>query len=596
MDNEVLNGTYKLLHRFRYPTQNTTIDAIAVSRHSANILISFYTLMFGVIVSQVWTFIVLLGAAFFMRKSHSHNRAAVTAGIYNAQSSPVSVVLLILKYIKPMRREFRYLLLWTILATLAIAASALASILITPFLQIGIAAPVNRNMVYLPANTMPDGAALNRTMAITAYALNVPGALRAAGLVSTTPRNSISIEQEASNNESFVQVNYHYNISAAEFGLQVLPGLILHVDGSCYTEYSWYRSTVQTNRSTTDTYYLWNDSTYTQNVSSSDGGPPFPYFNPNLDSYGPGVGSSNITYAIAISSLGRLSTTAGTDPWYLTETVNSGASSLPNKVRNQRPVLSCWQSQVLHYKGMESDVWDLYTLDLEFGTSRNSTFLADVFGTYLIRPSIVQVGQHLGRSALESSLSTATGAFFNAAGASINRDLNYLVMASYIATRNMFVETTRYSTEGRAGLLDLARDEHNLTRFGTGEFVITDAGVSTLSIRMIIIVPTVTVGMVLLAFAFSRVPSPWRVSNALNATVLYSHLHQAMADGVGESQDWDREGTVSFSRIEAQAAIIPVWQPAEGGFKWVRSPKWVLLFLFLFSFCVLYKLKCESRD
>jgi len=61
-------------------------------------------------------------------------------------------------------------------------------------------------------------------------------------------------------------------------------------------------------------------------------------------------------------------------------------------------------------------------------------------------------------------------------------------------------------------------------------------------------------------FLLGLLPTPWRVSHALNATVLYSHLHEREERELGEDAEWDREGAVAFSPRKGEAKIMPVYQ------------------------------------
>ena len=561
MDTQALNNTFILLKRFSFPTGNTTKDAIAITRQSSLILVSLYTLMIGVIISQLWAFVVLLGVSFFMRKTHSHNCAAATAGIFNTQASPISVVMLVLSYVKPMKREIWYPLLWAGLAVLTVAASSSASILLPRLLQIGSAAPVNPSAVYVPTAVFRNNTEVDETTKGKVFALEVPGALRAAAQVGATPRNSVVVEQETSTSPGFVRVNYHYNLTAAEFGLQNIPGLAFYVNGSCYTEYGWLDS----QDTFTDTYRLWNNSIL-MNVSTYDGGPPFAFFKPGPT---PEQGLGNSSYAIAISSLHRFSYTPGTDPWYLTIR-NNDPDRFDFVVDTGRPVLSCWETNVFHRQNKTSDVWDLTKLGPAFGSPQgNTSFLTDVLQLYLTQPMIVCLGVHLGRSALISSFSSALGVAFDANSSSIHRDLEYLVTASYVATRDIFAETTRFSQQGREGIPSLPYDS-SISRAGTGDFIIVSPDIATLSVRTLIVVPAVTGGMVLVLFLVKRMTSPWRVAQALNATILYSHLQELARQEGDKVQKWDREGDVAFSTQETEAILVPEWKPKKGGFLWHR--------------------------
>jgi hypothetical protein len=308
-----VNNTFLFLLRFRFPTGNTTKDAIAVTSSSGLTLVSLYTLMIKITISQVWGAFVLLGVAFFMRKDHTHNRAAATAGIYNASHSQTSVVRLLISYLKPMKGEVWYPILWAVLALLAVAGISSGSLLIPRLLVIGHAAPVNASTVYFPGTLLND-TSVDGTTIVRAFALKVPYFLRSAGQVAVTPQNSVVVEQESNTVLGFVRVNYRYNVTAAEFGLQHAPGLIFYVEGSCYTEYGWWTGTMDQTR-IQDTYNRWNDPLNDNQVNVSgifDGGPPFPYFKSNLDITNPGVG--NVSYSIVVSSLNRPSYTASADP------------------------------------------------------------------------------------------------------------------------------------------------------------------------------------------------------------------------------------------------------------------------------------------
>jgi len=441
---------------------------------------------------------------------------------------------------------------------LAAGVASSTSTLLPRLLQIGNAAPVNPSAVYVP-NPAPNGTTLNTTMIGRVFALGVPGALRAAGQVGIEP--NVMVEQETDASFGFVRVNYHYNITAAEFGLQNIPGLIFYVNESCYTEYGWFRGTINDNASTTDVYHLWNDPNYLKQSSTRDDGPPFPLFKSNRTS-GPILG--NNSYAIVISSLDRFSYTPGTDPWYLTIPYNTSDSPYPFIVDTGRPALSWWETNIFHYQGKISDVWNINELHPAFGSSHSTpSFLADILQLSLNEPMITLIGTRLGRSALASSSSSALGVAFDANTSSIYRDLEYLAVASYIRTRDIFAETTRFSEQGREGIPDLARDNDDKPRAETGDFVITSPNIATLSIRALIIVPAVTGGMVLVAFLFKRVLRSSDLSRALGATMLYSYLHELAGREGRESENWNREGDVAFSSQKAPARIMPVLHEKE---------------------------------
>jgi hypothetical protein len=137
---------------------------------------------------------------------------------------------------------------------------------------------------------------------------------------------------------------------------------------------------------------------------------------------------------------------------------------------------------------------------------------------------IYNLGIKLGRSALASAAS-AVGPSVDANSSSIQNDLQRLVNASYIATRNLLAETTRYSPIGRDGLQNLVANGSQVLP-DTDEFVVSNsADIITLSVRVLIIVPAVLGGAVLLVFVLANLPPPWRSTRELNAVAI--HKHQA---------------------------------------------------------------------
>ncbi|KAH8586232.1 hypothetical protein B0O99DRAFT_703156 [Bisporella sp. PMI_857] len=578
MDLQAVNNTYLLLKRFRFPTGNTTKDAIAVTSPNGLTLVSLYTLMIQVTISQVWAASVLIGVAFFMRKTHTYNRGAATAGIYNASASQTSVLMLLARYLKPMKHEIWYLILWAVIAVVALAGISAASILIPRLLVIGHAAPVDASTVYFPGGILNNSELENTTTLARAFALTVPYYLRSAGQVGVTARNSVVVEQERNSNPNFVRVNYRYNVTAAEFGLQHAPGLVFYVEGSCYTEYGWLANpTDQTGGDIKDTYNQWGDPSKQVNVSGRyDGGPPFPFFKANYGISNPGIG--NVSYSIVVSSLNRPSYTESTDPWYLTEPFNDSKHKFSNKVKAGRPALSCWETNKFHYHGKSVDMYQLNLIGLSGFASpdgKQTPFLTDILQSPFALPLMVNLGTGLGRSALRSASSSALGVAFNAGTSSIFEDLEYLVMASYIATKNLYVESTRFPSRGRDEIPDIARsltsaatvDNSGPPRSGTGDFVITDPGITTLSVRALIAMPVAMVAAVGAVLLLGLLPSPWRVSNALNATVLYSHLHEREEKETGEDAEWDREGVVAFSPRKGEARLEPVYKERSDGKK-----------------------------
>jgi len=85
------------------------------------------------------------------------------------------------------------------------------------------------------------------------------------------------ILQDLGDGEVIMRIGYRYNVTGLDMDLQKYPDLMLNVEGSCMTEYSW-RSPIITQIGNTnipaETYNPFNDSTVQLSVSVLDGPEP----------------------------------------------------------------------------------------------------------------------------------------------------------------------------------------------------------------------------------------------------------------------------------------------------------------------------------
>ncbi|KIW93502.1 uncharacterized protein Z519_06107 [Cladophialophora bantiana CBS 173.52] len=525
--------TYHLWRRFSMPTDHGPRDAISVPANVANQLNSAYTFMVQLIIIDFWVILILFGVVLFLGKEkHSHNSGVIATGIWNAKDSPSVICKLTGSYffkIKDRRRV--HLFWWTLLAAGFVVAIYAIPIKVAPYIIIDNAAPVSAAAIYVPAlsNTF------NEKNQVQINALEAPSAFRASGSVlvaNSTGHTHVSIDppetiQDLGDGEAIVRVGYHYNITGVDFGLQHYPDLVLSVEGSCQTDYSWLlaESTDDSNI-IRDEYLLFNDpSQGTQNVSFYDSARPLGYFFQGLPS--PTGPAGNWTWGALVSSVQRESITAGTDPWYLT--VPDGGNDVGFVVKGGRPALSCWQNDVWSYRGHQSTAIALDSTSVP--GLELSTGLQNVLARFLSLPKIVTLATRLGASALAST-DTSLGEKFDAGSSSFRGDLERLVFASYIATMNTLTDTTLFSTNNY-GIPNLVSESDGKTSPGVDEFVIWSSNVSTLSILALIIVPVMTVAMKVIVWALTDLPFSWYRIQALQATVLYSCLHEK-ATGIND--------------------------------------------------------------
>jgi hypothetical protein len=497
--------TYRLWHRFHMPTAGGSKDAVAVSQTVGDNLVSAYTFMLEHIVLLVWGITLVASLLISARRyERTHPNSALHKEIWHSRSSPYDILKLAFKHFLNPKSNRWFILLWLFLALLFVVVKYAVPIIFAPYIKIANAAPVSLDAIYVPSRNGTDifPSTLESNLEnLQIFELEVPSALRAAGgvdganatfngnpPVKVGPPEILGIDDDG---EVSIRIDYGYNITGLDLGLQNHPDLILNVEGSCRTEYGWWVGSGTNDDNLpgafVEEYYVFNDSQSQTFVSKYDGGPPIAYFSvyPPAD-----INASNITWAAIISTVNRSSYTSGTDPWYRTGPspiyeANSSSDLGPFMVLPKRPALSCWENDVWFYQGNNGSITTLDSipgLNLPIGLQ---TILTDSLG----EPMIVTLGSYLRESALKSSF-TALSDEFDANSSTIYTDLQRLVFASYIASVNTLTETTLYSSNN--SIANDVRPDGVLLP-GTSDFVIFSNDVVTLSVKALIIIPTIAV-------------------------------------------------------------------------------------------------------
>lgn len=504
---------YLLWHRFTMPTVSGTHDAVAVPAYVGDQLVSAYTFLLDHIVLLVWGIVVVIAVLGWVRHDgHDHPRSPLYKQIYTQRSSPFVILhLAARKFLR--NRSFRWFIsIWMIIALAFLTIKYAVPIFFARYIVLGKGAPVNPSAVFVPSrnNTDSFSDASNKDN-LKIFDFYVPSALRAVGSIDSlngtaaiSPSLSINQPETVGVDESgglVLRIGYRYNVTGLDFGLQDYPDLVFSVEGSCTTEYDWWaaESTDDPNLpgAYVDAYLPFNNPAYVQVVSSYDGGPrAFFYANP------PDISPTNSTWGAIISSVNRTSWFPSTDPWYQTipnPFYNSSENgSAPYMVAPQRPALSCWENDVWSYRGYTGSVIDLPQMPGLNLPSGLETILAASLGI----PMIYFLGTYLQVSALKSSV-TALANILDASSSSIYSDLERLVFASYIATVNCVTETTLFAPAD-GFLNDVAPGGVLLP--GTGKFVIYSNDVVALSMRSLVIIPVITVGLWLISIALFFLP------------------------------------------------------------------------------------------
>lgn len=518
---EAQPSTYQLWKRFSLPVEGGTKDSVAVKAGTGTNLVAAYTLLVKLIVTQLWALAVLGGMIYskkISKRSKMEEKSAmedgskkeaeqkregnvsigvISASIFISKSSPPTVLKLTMKYfIRAKELHHRYFsLAWMVGAAIFLSLGYSLPIILTRYLIVGHAAPVAPEAIYVP-DDLVTGA-----LAYQMRSLKVPSALRAAGAVnaSSTERvtldgPNISLDHDGN---QVVQLGYSYNISGVELGLQHAPDLFLSVQGSCVTDYSWFRYENITNETsnglilnqiTTDFYSPWNNKTLLLQFPDYNVALPFVSFVGS-----PENNSKNQSFGMIISSLKRRSFRQGHDPWYLTTDTPVPDPSSPNSttyaVLGGRPALSCWEAKIWSYQGHTADPSELDSIP---GLSAPRNALGSAFGS----PLLLQIGQRLDKRALRCA-NSAFSHLLDAANCSIQNDLTYLIFTSYVASKTALSDITTYGPE-QPGIRNTAKDDSGTLRPGAADFVIYSNDVAALSIKVIIIIPTIVCGLVLL--------------------------------------------------------------------------------------------------
>jgi len=516
--------TYLLWHRFTMPTSFGTKDAVAVSADVGDKLLAAYTFILGHIVMLVWGILVFIAVLILARiYGHEHPSSPLSAEIYSKRSSPHAIFLLAVRNFSKIKHVRWLIALWIAISLAFLVVNYAVPIIFAPYIIIDSAAPVNPSTIFVPSRNNTDGFSNSSNINnLDIFNFYVPSALRAVGSIDSLNETSglspsLSVDQPDTigiNDDGglVTRIGYRYNVTGLDFGLQYYPDLVFSVEGSCVTEYGWWAG--ETNNDTdfpgayVEGYNPFNDPNNLQYVSLYDGGPRAFFF---VDF--PENPTSNLSWAAIISSVNRTSWFPSTDPWYQTGPnpfYDTNQSTIaPYMVEPQRPALSCWENDVWFYQGHSGSIADLPNipgLNLSPG-------LITIFADSLGLPMIYILGTYLQVSALESSV-TALSDILDASSSSIYSDLERLVYASYIATVNCLTESTLFPP-ANGFLNDVAPG--GILLDGTGDFVIYSKDIATLSVRSLIIIPTIAAALWIISITLLFLPITKKIISTLKA-------------------------------------------------------------------------------
>ncbi|KAI0382525.1 hypothetical protein F5Y04DRAFT_252857 [Hypomontagnella monticulosa] len=499
-----LRSTYLLWQRFTYPSENGPKDAIAVPARVGDQLNSAYTIIIEMALVRFWSIIFGLILYLYLRRHPKPKQAAFD--IWNKKADLDELVTGMFTSKKTWEKPGPAFILF--LLFLAWVGQTATGVLVPPLILLGSAAPVNPNAIYLPQiplntdPTTPDYLFQTRL-----FSLEAPRFLRALGstAVNEELRQKVNVDGPISiakteNGEDIQRIDYSYSATGADFGLQQSPDLILNVSGSCVTDYDLFLGSEQDDD--VDQYTDPTGQAPYIAVSPYDGRQPIATFFLVKSNLTGALPTSNGTWTAIISSVNKTSFSASRDPWYFTRGSDT-QDTIGDRyvVERGRPALSCWQDDVWSYQGRKSTVAQLSN-DALPGLNLPQA-IQDVFASVLASPMVAVVGQHLQAGALLSS-TTSNQELFDAGASSAYNDLTRLVQGAYVTTVNSLTDLTLYPPGAASSVPNGALNPSNQPNDGVGDFVVWSPDVAALDTIVVIVVPSVFLGVWVIANILMR--------------------------------------------------------------------------------------------
>ncbi|KAK3347673.1 hypothetical protein B0H65DRAFT_152565 [Neurospora tetraspora] len=443
------------------------------------------------------------------------------------------------KKLPKQRGDFLYGLSLCLVCFAVWGGSVAMSTVVSWLVSIGHVAPVNPSVLFYP--NVPGQVPVQQ---LKDFGLRAPGILRSLGSVEAakvTLRTRVNITSEdlgliPNGTDLLHEVNYAYNLTGVELGLRGGDGLALGVKGYCRTEYSWYRPNISTNAS--EAYHLWNNENQPWSIGLSEvaiaRAPTAAFQFPSEYLVKGPPADSNYSFAMIVNSARRTSVTEGSDPWYSTELRDQPAS--PSQfnakfwMKRARPILSCWEQMQWSHKGTALD--SIANLRDQPGRTIPDVLVKVLETTFFAGPMLVRLGNASGDSALRSRTTSPNGVI-DASMSSIDSDMERLVLASFVATRNIFIDATMFGGSDQ-NYPNVFRGGNGQAEEGSGHFVVSSPDIQTFSLTGIISLVAILIfltaiwGLLELLLLVSKGPrNPfWCKYHVLDAVQLFRCLYE----------------------------------------------------------------------
>lgn len=523
-------NSYMLWQKFSLTVGEKSITAFAVSNSAFGFIIALYAILIQFFFVGLWKVVVNVMLV-TMNVSDEFNMLGVVAfwnspdplAAFWASSHFSSLVLFRGNKIGVQSRQrIIQALAMSMTALIVFLASLVAAILVPNQLQLAQAAPVHPAAIFWPRIDAVTNATVSQS-----FTQGRPGALRALGSAEAADfyHSAITSIHFKPGKLSLGQVDgqpkqsftYNYQITSEELGLQIFPDLRVKVSGSCTTEYGWLRK----NSAGWDEYVAWNTPTRGNivPVANEKTGNVFLDFaiflHPGIDDESQ---ARNRSFAFAVTTSQMPSISPSIDPWYYTESSNNTRFGAPSVVKSGRPVLSCWETIDICARGA--------CYDSRMELSPFPEGLVQVFKTRFAIPASARVALIGGVSALKSYAGSINGAVLDAQSLSMTGDMERLILAGYLYSRQIFSEIVFSSKP--SGVANSFSGESGTLMEGIDQFVVSSANVAALRLDVVVLVPACFVLVWLIALVcaiFRHGQRPDRTFNkraiALSATGLF---------------------------------------------------------------------------
>ena len=536
-------NTYMLGTGFSIAHEGQLIPAVAVASSAFPLIVAGYVIAIQLLFVAVWHLVANAVLAFFPLSDHVNILGAVSfwnsAEPFTAAANSLRFLAILIRGPRDPQTSWRRHWLPAIIVctvSLGIAVVSLATGIVLPeHLRVASVAPVAPDAVYWPYlpeisnSTVPDILTMNRPSVLRAL-----GGAEAAELHSQLP--AVHIERVAVpwSNQTHPQdqIDYRYEVTADDLGLQTHADLVIRFRGSCRTTYDWLRR----GKSGLDEYVPWGDPSMGMRFPvASDQSPIysldfFAFIHPDINK-GDQFVNRSFGFAVATSQIGSFS--ASTDPWFYTEpapkVLNLGATYI---VKSGRPALSCWETTHVCLQGL---CWDASfsgsTADGAGPARPLPNGLARVISSRFSMPMSVSIGLAAGVTVLKSYTGSMSGTMVDARAASLYGEMERLILASYLRSRLIFRDIA--VADRPPGVPNDMNIRSGELREGSASFTLGTPDAVALRTDLLIAVP-VLAAVVWLAVGILSVATCWsegrwglaqRVA-VLSAPQLFRMLHE----------------------------------------------------------------------